>query len=492
MKKIIKYVGVIALGNILIKMLGFIREVAISYKFGASPITDAYLVAFTIPLILFQFLGVGYATSIIKVLSSLEEKVQEKRVFISRVFSYTLLTSILLLFLGLVFSKPIVKIFSPGLEPQTIELASELLRLSMPMVISSMIIAISSGILQYSNKFAIDVWSNLPNNLIIIISIVCFSGIGGIYAVTLSTVIGSLTILLIQLPFSLKYGLNLRLDFKVDENLNKFVKILIPATLLSMVQMIGALINRFIASFMENGSISILYFADRLYNLPYLVVVMAITTVFFPKLVSLFNNNELAKFKIYVAGLFKVIIILMTSIAIVMFVLRQELVEIVYQRGSFSKEAVSLTATCFGIYSLGIIFLSLRELFIKIYFCLNDTKILLMNSLYMFLLNLILGIVLSYFYGIYGLAASTPLSVLISSLYLYKNLKMSGYLNVNKFFLIKYLMISCITFVVAKVFLEIFYRYTDNLLLIVTVISFIVISIYGSLIWIFRLIPKFK
>jgi putative peptidoglycan lipid II flippase len=178
----------------------------------------------------------------------------------------------------------------------------------------------------------------------------------------------------------------------------------------------------------------------------------------------------------------------MTSIAIVMFVLKQELVEIVYQRGNFSKEAVSVTATCFGIYSLGIIFLSLRELFIKIYFCLNDTKILLMNSLYMFLLNVTLGIILSYFYGIYGLAASTPLSVLISSLYLYKHLKMSGHLNINKVFLMKYFTISCSTFIIAKISLEYLYNYTDNALLIVSIISFIVISIYGGLMWIFRLI----
>ncbi len=482
--------GIVAIGNILIKLMGFFREVLLSNKFGASPETDAYLTSYVIPLILFQFLGVGYATAIIKTLSQLENENENQSEFINKLFSFTLLISVILLIIFYIFSTEIIRVFAPGLNKETVDLASNLLEISLPMVISSMVIAITSGILQYTNNFVTDIWSNLPNNLIIIVFILFFTNQFGIYGVTYSSVFGSLTVLLIHFYKISKEGYSFKLSFKFDKKLLTFLKVLIPVTFFSMMQMIGTLVNRFIASFMEEGSISILYFADRLYNLPYLIIVLAITTTLFPKLVSVYNSNEIVKFKKYINNLFKIITLLLTPVVIIMFTLKREIVEIVYMRGSFSENDVTITALCFAAYTLGILSLGIRELFIKVFICIGKSTPLFINTVYMFLINVILGFILSNVYGVVGLAISTSIAFLISSIYLYIKLKSLNYISISRKFAFKYIVI----FTLLSFIIHFIYNYIKNInpsnIITLFLVSLITIILYILLLYYSKIVPR--
>lgn len=483
----------VAVGTLLSRILGFGREVVLAEKFGASIESDVFLVAITVPLILFQSIGIGFTNAMIPIQEDIKENSKIKIQFYSSLLTYTLVFSILVTAIGMFFSESVVTLFAPGFNYQETQLTSQLLMITFPMTIFSMITAITSGVLQYNNRFYIVTFGQIPYNSIVIIALL-FSHLYGIKGVALGALIASFTLLCIQLPKSIQLGFTLRLSWRINSHLRKFLFILLPISLVTLSQQAGSIVDRYLASNLSNGSIAALNFADRLYLLPFGIIIMAISTVYYPKLVRVIREKPIIEIQKLTNRLIGISFFVMLPLATAMFMLKTEIVSFVYERGNFTLQDVEKTSIAFGYYAIGLVSLSIRELILKINFAIEDNKTPMINSIVMILINIILSVILSHKMGHGGIALGTSLSIIISSLMLIIALKRKKILMFSFLFLSKIIFITIIIIIFSE--LLIYSEIVNNLIgfgpLAVIITTFSLILIFYIFILIVLRIIRFS
>ena len=411
--------------TIVSKIVGFGREIVLSYVYGASAITDAYLISQTIPAVIFSFISAGIATGFIPLYSRIlneQGQIEANRYTNNLSNALLLLSSVIVVFV-LLFTQPIVKIFASGFSGETLELAIRFTRISVFGVYFTALLNIFAGFLRLHENYIIPALVGLPMNLVIIASLF-ISTKTNIYVIAVGSVVATASQLLLLIPFVRKTGyryqpiLNLR-----DEYIKMMVYIALPVVAGQSVNQINVLVDRILASGIAVGGISALNYANRLNGFVQGLFVASISSVMYPMISKMAAENNIKGLKASISEAISVINLLVIPATIGAMIFSKEIVTLLFGRGAFTPEAIDMTANALFYYSIGMIAFGLRDILSRAFYALQDTKTPMINAAIAVVINIILNLALSRYLGIGGLALATSIATIVGTLLFFVTLR---------------------------------------------------------------------
>ncbi|MDN7241620.1 murein biosynthesis integral membrane protein MurJ [Planococcus sp. N028] len=406
---------------VMSKILGFFRDIFLSFFFGATNVTDAYLIAMTIPTVLFAFIGMGIAASFIPIftkISAHQGEAEAKR-FTANLVNIVLIFSTLIIAAILIFPVPIVKLFAYGFEGETLKLAVDFTRISSLSIYFVALLAVFNSYLEINGKFLIAAFTGLPLN-IIMISFIYVSSVGNIYWLAYGYVIAVAIQFLFLVPAIRRTGYRHKMYLKPkEENIKSMMFLALPVIIGVSVDQINVLVDRTIASQIVGGGISALTYSNRITFFIEAIFVTAIVTVLFPKITKMAVRKDMIQLKWIVGKMITSIGLLIIPSTVGLMIFSKEITVLLFGRGAFEDDAVLLTAGALFFYSFGMLGFGLREVLAKVFYSLEDSKTPMVSALAAMVINVILNIVLSRIMGISGLALATSIAAIVSTAYLY-------------------------------------------------------------------------
>lgn len=427
MKKAVVFLIVI---TIVSKITGLFRDITLSFFYGASDISDAYIISMTIAIALFDIVVTGVITGFIPIYKEIEERkgMEEARAFSGNLLNIVLLLALFIVGVAQVFTKPIVLVFASGFSGEVLELAVSFTRISLLSIFFVGILYILQGFLQAQEKFYSHAFIGIPYNLVIMLFI-WLSSIYSVYLIVWGEIIGVFMQVLVLFIFARKHGFRIRfgLLFK-NEYVKKMLFLSLPVIIGVSTHQINILIDRTLASNIIEGGISALNYGDKVNLIIQGVFVLTMSTVLFPtisKMAVIGDKNGLRKAFETAANAINMIVI---PLSFYLMIYSEDIVMLLFGRGAFDEQAVELTQLALFGYSFGILGFAYREIVSRFYFAFQDTKTPMYNSLIAIGINIVLNIILSYFLGILGLALATSISVIVAAALLIRGIgrKVSG------------------------------------------------------------------
>jgi len=422
MKRIAFYLMAI---TALSKVFGFLRDLTLSYFYGASSISDAYLISITIPSIIFIFISTGIATGYIPIQSGIlseRGKVEGDR-FTSRLINVVLVICLLITFTGLVFTEPIVKAFASGFEGDTLALAVKFTRISIFGIFFTGIVHVFTGYLQLNNNFMMPGFVSLPQNIIIVLSIVLSRYISTT-VLAVGVVIAAATQVFFLLPSMRKLDFKYEAKFNFnDENLLQLWKVAVPAMLGVSVNQINSLVDRTIASTLAVGGISSLNYVSKLITFILAIVVASIVSVLYPMISKMVAQKNMEGLKKSIIEALSVINMLTIPAMVGAMIFAEPIVRLLFERGAFDNDAVIMTSGALFFYSIGLLGHGSTDVLIRTFYAMQDTKKPMLLSVASMGLNITLNLILSRFMGINGLALATGISAIVFAMTLFISLR---------------------------------------------------------------------
>lgn len=426
MSKTTKKTAAILMIIILIsKITGFLRDVVLAQSFGAGNITDAYLTALNIPVVLFDGISAALGTTFIPMFFKIKESKGQGEVnkFTSNIFNIVIVVSLIFTFIGFIFTPYIVKIFAMGFEGEVFSLSVTYSRILIFAIIFIATNGLISSYLLASGDSYISGLVTIPYNILVIIAIL-IGAMTNSYIMVYGTMIAYIGQLLFQVPRLLKVGY--KHSFKInikDDNIKSILYLVIPVFFGSYINQINAVVNRSLASTLEKGSITALNYANKLNMFAVGIIAIALTTVMYPVFSKLASGNNMKAFKHNLSKSINIIIILMVPMTIMLMIFSTQIVKILFEEGSFDSRATYLTSTALLYYSVGTTAYGLKDLLAKGFYSLQDTKTPVKNAAISVVVNVILSIVLVKLMGIGGLALASSISAIVTTILLVISLR---------------------------------------------------------------------
>src|SRR5688572_14712320 len=345
------------------RVLGFVRDFIIARAFGAGLATDAFFVAFKIPNLLRRLFAEGaFSQAFVPILAEYKNRTsaEDTRTLIDSISTVLTLALALAAALGMAAAPIIVYVTAPGFaaEPEKFALTVQLLRITFPYIAFISLVALAAGILNTWNRFSVPALTPALLNVAFIVGAAFFAGYFDPPVLVLAWAVffGGVLQLAFQLPFLARLGLlpRWRLDFS-HPGVRRVVALMAPAAFGVSVSQISLLINQVFASFLQTGSVSWLYYADRLMELPAGVLGVAAGTILLPSLSRYHaqaNQEEYARLLDW--GL-RVAVLLAVPSAAALAVLALPLISSLFHYGRFSAEDAWMTRQALVAYSVGLV-----------------------------------------------------------------------------------------------------------------------------------------
>ena len=416
--KVTKAAGVVGAATLLSRIGGFLRDMVIAYFFGAGPAADAFFVAFRIPNLLRRFFAEGTLTiAFVPTFTELlhnKGKSEAEHLFKSTAGLLGLILTIITA-LGVWLAPLVVRLMAPGFSPQdeTYQLTVTLTRWCMPYILFISLTALAGGVLNSLDHFFAPAFAPVLLNVSLIAAAVWVAPHTDppVFALALGVVAGGVVQLAFQLPYlkANQIGFWPAWDLKLPE-LRSIIKLMGPAVFGAAVYQITILMNTVLASLLPMGSVSFLYYAERLIQFPLGIFAIALSTAALPSLsrhAAEKNMDALVDTMLY--GLRLTMFIILPAMVGLM-VLSQPLVELLYMRGEFSPEDAKATAYALLAYCPGLWAVSSSRGMVQAFYALKDTKTPVKVAAASLVVNLAASLSLMFVMGHVGLALATSLA----------------------------------------------------------------------------------
>ncbi len=383
--------GILAAAAFISGLLGLFRDRLLAGSFGGGDELDIYFAAFRIPDFIAMVLVMGaISAAIIPIFSSyLIRSNQEAWKFFSNLLNIFLIFLIVVCIILIIFVPQILSLIVPGFSGEKKELTVSLTRI---MFLSPILLGISniiSGVLRVFRRFLITSLAPIMYNLGIIFGILFFVSWWGIKGLAWGVVLGAALHLFIQLPILFRVG------FKPRKILNLFhpgviktIKLTLPRSLGLAASQINLIVITAIGSTLAVGSIAVFNLANNLQNLPITLIAVSFSTAAFPFLAIYFSKKEKEKLFKEFSSVFRQILFLIIPISLLVFILRVQIIRVIYGTGKFSWADTQLTAACLGLFSFGIFAYGLSLLVAKTFYAFQNTKIPALVTLFTVAINI--------------------------------------------------------------------------------------------------------
>ena len=408
------------------KLVGFSRDLALSYFYGAGSISDAYLISIAIPGSIFSFIAAGLAAGYVPMYTrvSQEQGVERADRFTNNLINVLLAACTVIVFLVLIFGGPIVRVFASGFEGKTFDLAVKLTRMTILSIYFAGLVSVFSGYLQIKGNFAVPASVGFPMNLCIIVSIVLSSRIGDAEMLGLGYIAAVASQFILFIPFLRRQGYKHTSAFDLkDEHIVNLAGIMLPLIIGSSINQINVFVDRTMASRLAIGGISALNYADKVNSFPLGLFALPIATALYPAISQMAAEQDMPRFKKSLSEAVTSINLFMLPSMVGAMAFSAPIVSLLFGRGAFDQGAIHMTSEALFFYSAGMVGYGLRLLVTKAFHSLQDTMTPMINGAIGAGLNIFLNILLSRYMGISGLALATALSALFTTGLLFVSLR---------------------------------------------------------------------
>ncbi|WP_135553792.1 murein biosynthesis integral membrane protein MurJ [Paenibacillus cymbidii] len=482
---------IIMLVTVFSKVIGFFRDIILSYLYGATNVTDAYLVSLSIPTAIFGFIGIGISTGYIPMISKIQQKHGEKE---SLKFTNNLVTILVILcsiicILGNIFIEEVVKLFASGFEGETLKLAIKFTRISLYGMYFTGIIYIYSGLLQVKGKYIVPALIGFPLNIVIILSLLLSVKVH-VLILSIGTVIALASQLLFLIPFLYKIGYRFRFTFEIkNKYLIEMAVISVPLIIGISMNQINILIDRTLASQTIEGGISALNYANTLNGFVQSVLVMPLVTVMYPIISKLAVDNNKTGIQKAIFDMITGINLLVIPATVGFMFFAKPIVVMLFGRGAFDIQAANLTSEALFFFSIGMIGFGLREVLARVFYSMQDTKTPMINAGLGMFLNIVLNVILTRYMGIGGLALATSISAIVTTILMFFSLvRKIGFFNLKRVAVscLKIVFASLIMGVITKLCFNSLSSYTKNMNLSLLISIVAGVFVYWLIIYFMR------
>lgn len=368
--------------TMLSRVLGLVRDIVLLNVFGAGKDFDTFVVAFRIPNFFRRLFAEGaFSQAFIPVLTEYKttKTHAEVQILISRVFGCLMTVMSLLTFVAMVAAPAVLYIYAPGFhnDAEKFDLAVDMFRLTIPYLLFMSLTAFASSILNSYGSFSTPAFAPVLLNITMIAGAWWLTPYMAepIMALGWAVVVAGILQLVIQIPELWRKNLLIppKIDFK-HEGVDRIMKLMLPALFGVSVTQINLLLNTIWASFMQDGSVSWLYSAERMTELPLGLIGVAIGTVILPSLSARHAEQDQSKFRGMIDWAAKVIMLVGVPASIALFMLSTPIIQALFQRGQFTVEDTQMTAMALQCMSAGVISFMLIKVFAPGFYAQQDTK----------------------------------------------------------------------------------------------------------------------
>ncbi|MDA1339584.1 MAG: murein biosynthesis integral membrane protein MurJ [Proteobacteria bacterium] len=416
------------------RVLGFLRDSIIASIFGAGMSTDAFFVAFKIPNLLRRISAEGaFTQAFIPVLSEYKSKKSKKDVdlLINKVATLLGIILVIVTLIG-VFGAPwLIYLSAPGFiqDPDKFDLTVTLLRITFPYIFFISLVSMAGGILNTYGKYSIPAFTPVLLNVSFIVAALFFSNTFSEPVIVLAwaVFIGGVLQLVFQLPFLYQIDCIPKIDFDFKEpGLRRMMRLMIPAIIGVSATQISLLINTIFASFLSTGSVSWLYYADRLMEFPAGVLGVALSTVLLPTLSKSFSENNHSSYSRLVNWGLKLAILLGAPAAIALGLLAIPIITTLFFYGAFSQHDVLMTQYAVIAYSIGLIGLILVKVLAPAFYAQQNIRTPVRIAIFTLFCTQFMNLIFIGYFKHAGLALSIGLGACINAGLLFYFLKKDG------------------------------------------------------------------
>lgn len=428
---------IVGLMTLISRVLGFVRDQVLAIVFGAGPVTDVFLVAFKIPNFLRRLFAEGaFAQAFVPVFTEYKEtKSRTALLDLAANVSGTLAAVLLMVStLGVMLSPLIIMLFAPGFidDPERYDLAVHMLRITFPYLFFVSLVAYAGSMLNTFGKFAIPSFTPVLLNICMIGAALVLSPSFDIPVVALAWGVFAAGVLQLslQLPFLQKMGLlpRPRWGWK-HSGVRRILKLMAPAVLGSSVAQINLLLDTIIASFLTVGSLSWLYYSDRLMEFPLGLLGVTLGTVILPRLSREHALQSPENFTRTVDWAIRLTLVLGIPAAIGLMLLARPMLLTLFGYGQFQPHDATMASFSLIAYGAGLPAFLLVKIFAPAFFARQNTRtpvrigiIALISNMGYNLLFVLPMIWLDFIAPHTGLAIASSLAAWQQALMLYKQL----------------------------------------------------------------------
>ena len=461
---------IVSFMTFLSRILGLVRDAVTANLLGASAAADIFLFANKIPNFLRRLFAEGaFAQAFVPVLTEVKKKHGDDgvRVFVAQAAGTlgTVLSGVTIL--GVVGSGAIAAIFAPGWfneylnngdEGFKYELFSQMLKFTFPYLFFVSLVALSGAVLNVYNQFSVAAFTPVLLNISIISCAFLlhdkfeFSA----FAMAIGVFIGGFVQLLFQFPFLKRYGFLVKPRFAwYNKNVKKVRTLMLPAMFGVSVSQINLLLDTVIASFLVTGSVSWLYYSDRLIEFPLGLFGIGIATVILPTLSKLHVNAEPKQFQATVDWGVRFVIWLGIPASFGLSALAPIIISVLFGHGEFMASGDNVNKVSMGVtaYAVGLLSFMLIKVLAPAFYARQNTKTPAKIGIVAMTLNMAFNVALAPMLGYLGLALATSLSATCNALLLYYFLNKQEVYGISRntvWFFIKCLFASIVMFFVVK------------------------------------------
>jgi len=368
--------------TLLSRILGFVRDMVIARMFGAGAHTDAFFVAFKIPNLLRRLFAEGaFSQAFVPVLAEYRNQRGEQatRMLVDHVASMLFLALLAVTVLGVLAAPAIIYVTAPGFaaSPETRELTITLLRYVFPYILFISLTALCGATLNTYSRFSVPAFTPVLLNVSFIVFGLWLAPHFDppIKALAWAVLCGGIAQLAFQLPFLARLGLlpRFRIDLH-DEGVWRILKLMGPAAFGVSISQISLLINVVFASFLAVGSVSWLYYADRLMEFPSGMLGAALGTILLPSLARQHANAAAAEYSRLLDWGMRLALLLAAPAALALALLAIPLVSTLFMHGEFGARDVLMTRDAVVAYSVGLVGIILVKILAPGYYARQDIK----------------------------------------------------------------------------------------------------------------------
>lgn len=394
-KRITGAATIISAATSLSRVLGYLRDAAIAFVFGAGLQADAFFMAFRISNLLRRLVGEGALTSSFVPIFT-EEKakrtLEETRELASSVFTLFAIILTALAALGMFFSEEIVLVLAPGFaaDPGKFDLTVSLTRLLFPYMVFIGLMAIAMGVLNSYRHFGAPALAPVFFNLAIIASIFAIAPflVSPVYALVIGVLAGGVLQLAIQLPYLRKLGMLPAVSFKFsDPAIRRIFVLMGPATFGIGIYQLNLFVTMWFSSRLPEGAVSYLYYAGRLMELPLGIFAVSVTTAVLPSLSEQVASREWDGVKSSLTFAMRLVNFVTIPATVGLMVLAGPIVDVLFTRGEFSAADASGTASALYWYSIGLVPVAVSRILVSVFYSMKDTATPVWVAFFSFLAN---------------------------------------------------------------------------------------------------------
>lgn len=421
------------------RVLGLVRDIVLANSVGASVGADAFFVAFKIPNFLRRLFGEGaFAQAFVPVFSETREKDGEASVkrLIDQVAGRFGLILLAISILGVFLAPWIAMLFAPGFsdDPGKLALTADLLRWTFPYLGFICFVAFAGGILNSIGRFAVPAATPIFLNLSLIGSALFLVPMvsPSVMGLAIGVAIAGLIQLLIQIPPLMAAGLLPKPSLQADHpGVSKIFKLVVPALFGVSVSQINLLLDTVLASLLVSGSVSWLYYSDRLMELPLGVIAIAISTVILPKLSREFAQDDVNASRQTQSWAIWVVLVLGLPCAVALAVFGELILSTLFQYGAMTVTDIEASALSLMAYAAGLPAFMMIKVLAPHYFAHQDTKTPVKIGLIAMTANMGFNLILVWSLDHVGLALATSFSAWVNAMLLLRGLHQRGWYEVR-------------------------------------------------------------